>query len=88
MGSLIIGHTNSMVSRSLYNKFRSIMDIDDIKLPAWATVRDSRARISQLVGCKIRSTMSILDRPCFALSAKSIISQVIIKLFECMIQNS
>ncbi|KNZ57692.1 hypothetical protein VP01_2098g2 [Puccinia sorghi] len=71
MGSLIIGHTNSMVSRSLYNKFRSIMDIDDIKLPAWATVRDSRARISQLVGCKIRSTMSILDRPCFALSAKT-----------------
>jgi hypothetical protein len=73
---MLIGHTRSMISRLLYEKIRVILALCDMHLPAWATVRDSRARINQLLGSKIRTAESVFDTPCYALSAKRLISEV------------
>ncbi|KAA1082636.1 hypothetical protein PGT21_009069 [Puccinia graminis f. sp. tritici] len=75
IASLIIGHTHSMLSRVLYTKIRAILTLCGLVLPAWATVRASRARISGLLGTKLRNANSVFDTPCYALSAKTILSQ-------------
>ncbi|OAV85917.1 hypothetical protein PTTG_02584, partial [Puccinia triticina 1-1 BBBD Race 1] len=75
VGSLLVGHTHSMLSRSLYSKIRGILELYDIELPAWATVQRSRTRIQKTLGSKVRVNMSVFDTPTFSLSAAEIISQ-------------
>ncbi|KAA1097528.1 hypothetical protein PGT21_010248 [Puccinia graminis f. sp. tritici] len=75
IASLIVGHTHSMLSRSLYTKIRAILTLCGLRLPAWSTVRTSRERIRGLLGSKIGKAVSVFDVPCYALSAKKILSQ-------------
>ncbi|OAV97306.1 hypothetical protein PTTG_26120 [Puccinia triticina 1-1 BBBD Race 1] len=75
IASLIIGHSHSMVSRTLYDKIKGILRLCNIKLPDWGTVRLSRARIRDLLGSKLQSLVSVFDVPCYSLSSKKILSQ-------------
>ncbi|PLW26323.1 hypothetical protein PCANC_27603 [Puccinia coronata f. sp. avenae] len=75
IGSLIVGHTHSMLSRSLYSKIRGILTMCDVHLPAWATIQAGRACIQQLLKSSIRFDVSVFDNPCFSLSARSLIAQ-------------
>ncbi|KAA1064902.1 hypothetical protein PGT21_018913 [Puccinia graminis f. sp. tritici] len=74
-GSLLIGHTHSLISRLIYNKVRVVITICDIRLPAWATVRSARARIRKLLQSELKSEKSPFGTPCFSLSVKGISSQ-------------
>ncbi|KNE94634.1 hypothetical protein PSTG_11997 [Puccinia striiformis f. sp. tritici PST-78] len=75
VASLLIGHTRSMLSRTLYNKIREILTICDLRLPGWATVRASWIQIRKLLQTTIKKLTSMFDTPCFSLSAKTLISQ-------------
>ncbi|EFP93552.2 uncharacterized protein PGTG_19548 [Puccinia graminis f. sp. tritici CRL 75-36-700-3] len=75
VASLLIGHTRSMLSRSIFTKLRDILTLTDLQLPNWATVRSSRARIRRLLGSEINTCVSVFDTPCFSLSAKQLIAQ-------------
>ncbi|KAA1110414.1 hypothetical protein PGT21_020875 [Puccinia graminis f. sp. tritici] len=75
IGSLIIGHTHSLLSRALYTKIRAILTICDLTLPAYATVRTSRKRIRGLLGSAVNKAVSVFDVPCYALSAKRILAR-------------
>ncbi|PLW21190.1 hypothetical protein PCANC_05445 [Puccinia coronata f. sp. avenae] len=75
IGSLIMGHTHSMLSRSLYSKIRGILKLCNISLPAWATIQAARTRIRVLLKTKIQLNFSVFDNPCFLLSAMSLLSQ-------------
>ncbi|PLW20979.1 hypothetical protein PCANC_11277 [Puccinia coronata f. sp. avenae] len=37
IASMLIGHTHTLLSRSLYSKIRAILSLLNIQLPAWAT---------------------------------------------------
>ncbi|OAV86893.1 hypothetical protein PTTG_29680, partial [Puccinia triticina 1-1 BBBD Race 1] len=76
VGSLLIGHTHSMISQAIYNKIRAAMTICDIRLPAWATVRGARIRIRKLLQTQLKTKQSPFGTPCFSLSLKGILSQV------------
>ncbi|PLW23679.1 hypothetical protein PCASD_13574 [Puccinia coronata f. sp. avenae] len=76
IGSLIMGHTHSMLLRSLYSKIRGILKLCNISLPAWATIQAARTRIRVLLKTKIQLNFSVFDNPCFSLSAGSLLSQV------------
>ncbi|KAI9627287.1 hypothetical protein KEM48_009913 [Puccinia striiformis f. sp. tritici PST-130] len=75
VGSLLVGHTHSMMSRTLYTKVCGILTMCDMHLPSWQSVRESRARIRNLLGCNINTSKSVFNTPCFALSAKDLIAQ-------------
>ncbi|OAV88231.1 hypothetical protein PTTG_29101 [Puccinia triticina 1-1 BBBD Race 1] len=75
VGSLLIGHTHSMISRAIYNKIRAVMSICDIRLPAWATVRGARIRIQKLLCTQLKTETSAFGTPCFYLSVQGILSQ-------------
>jgi hypothetical protein len=80
IGSLIMGHTHSMISRSLYSKIRGIMALCDINLPAWATVQASRTRIRKLLGNRINYCSSPFDTPTFSLDPQTLVAMV---SFQC-----
>ncbi|PLW23303.1 hypothetical protein PCASD_10954 [Puccinia coronata f. sp. avenae] len=75
VGSLIMGHTHSMMSRSMYTKVRAILTLCDVNLPAWATIQLSRARIRKLLDDQIMYSNSPFGTPMFALNPERIISQ-------------
>ncbi|OAV87337.1 hypothetical protein PTTG_29470 [Puccinia triticina 1-1 BBBD Race 1] len=75
VGSLLIGHTHSLISRAIYNKVKAVMSICDIQLPSWATVRSARDRIRKLLPTQLNLHKSAFGTPCFALSVKGILSQ-------------
>ncbi|PLW58275.1 hypothetical protein PCANC_00780 [Puccinia coronata f. sp. avenae] len=74
IGSLIMGHTHSMISRSLYSKIRGILALCDINLPAWATVQASRTRIRKLLGNRINYCSSPFDTPTFSLDPQTLVA--------------
>jgi hypothetical protein len=76
IGSLIMGHTHSMISRSLYSKIRGILALCDINLPAWATVQASRTRIRKLLGNRINYCSSPFDTPTFSLDPQTLVAMV------------
>ncbi|KAA1111794.1 hypothetical protein PGT21_012546 [Puccinia graminis f. sp. tritici] len=75
IGSLMMGHTHSMMSRKMYSKIRGILQLCDLRVPEWGTVRDSRARIRDITGLTVNTSTSVFETPCFSLSAKALISQ-------------
>ncbi|WAQ81854.1 hypothetical protein PtA15_2A167 [Puccinia triticina] len=75
VASLLIGHTRSMLSRSLYKRISALWEVCGLKLLRWAAVRESRKRIRDLLGNKVQSYVSVFDTPCYALSSQKIISQ-------------
>ncbi|EHS64486.1 uncharacterized protein PGTG_20949 [Puccinia graminis f. sp. tritici CRL 75-36-700-3] len=75
IGSLMMGHTHSMMSRKMYSKIRGILRLCDLRVPEWGTVRDSRARIRDITRSTVNTSTSVFDTPCFSLSAKALISQ-------------
>lgn len=72
--SLIIGHTHSMLSRTLYSQIRGVLTLCDIYLP-WATIQASRARTRMLLRTNIEASLSVFENPCFSHSARSLIAQ-------------
>ncbi|PLW56916.1 hypothetical protein PCANC_01262 [Puccinia coronata f. sp. avenae] len=75
VGSLIMGHTHSMLSRSMYTKMRAILTLCDITLPAWATIQASRARIRKLLDDQILYSTSPFGTPIFALNPEKLIAR-------------
>ncbi|PLW21644.1 hypothetical protein PCANC_03188 [Puccinia coronata f. sp. avenae] len=75
VGSLIMGHTHSLLSRSLYSKIRAILSLCDVNLPAWATIQASRARIRNLLNSSINYSQSPFGTPTFSLSPQALIAQ-------------
>ncbi|KAI9615111.1 hypothetical protein H4Q26_011650 [Puccinia striiformis f. sp. tritici PST-130] len=75
VASLIVGHTHSLISRLLYEKIRAALTICELRLPGWATVRASRARIRELISTKVKASVSVFETPCYALSAQTILAQ-------------
>jgi hypothetical protein len=76
IASMLIGHTHTLLSRSLYSKIRAILSLLNIQLPAWATVCTSKARIHDLLGFKLILNLLVFGTPCYSLSVKKIVSQV------------
>ena len=76
IGSLIIRHTHSMLSQSLYTKIRGVLTLCNVNLPTWATIQASRARIRVLLRTRIEANLSVFDNPCYTLSARALIAQV------------
>ncbi|POW09350.1 hypothetical protein PSTT_06916, partial [Puccinia striiformis] len=75
VGSLSIGHTNSLVSCAIYNRNRVIMTVCDIQLSAWLTVRSAREGIHTFLKSQIKTETSPFGKPCFSLSIQGILSQ-------------
>ncbi|OAV86159.1 hypothetical protein PTTG_30050 [Puccinia triticina 1-1 BBBD Race 1] len=75
VGSMLIGHTHSLISRAIYNKVRAVMSICDIKLPAWATVRSAQVRVRKLLQTQLKTAPSPFGTPCFSLSIQGILLQ-------------
>ncbi|OAV91637.1 hypothetical protein PTTG_27904 [Puccinia triticina 1-1 BBBD Race 1] len=75
VASLLIGHTRSMLSRSLYKRISALLEVCGLKLLQWAAVRESRKRIRDLLGNKVQTDVLVFDTPCYTLSSQKIISQ-------------
>ncbi|PLW56393.1 hypothetical protein PCANC_03430 [Puccinia coronata f. sp. avenae] len=67
VGSLIMGHTHSLISCSVYSKIRAILTSCNVNLPAWATIQASRKRIRTLLDSQISYSSSPFGTPTFAL---------------------
>ncbi|POW17762.1 hypothetical protein PSHT_06306, partial [Puccinia striiformis] len=63
VGSLSIGHTNSLVSCAIYNRNRVIMTVCDIQLSAWLTVRSAREGIHTFLKSQIKTETSPFGKP-------------------------
>ncbi|PLW26028.1 hypothetical protein PCANC_22405, partial [Puccinia coronata f. sp. avenae] len=75
VGSLIMGHTHSLISRSVYSKIRAILTSCNVNLPAWATIQASRKRIRTLLDSQISYSSSPFGTPTFALRPQTLIAQ-------------
>ncbi|WAQ85313.1 hypothetical protein PtA15_5A888 [Puccinia triticina] len=60
VASLLIGHTRSMLSRSLYKRISAVWEVCGLKLPEWAAVQESRKRIRDLLGNKFKQMFLFL----------------------------
>ncbi|PLW36848.1 hypothetical protein PCASD_15262 [Puccinia coronata f. sp. avenae] len=74
VGSLIMGHTHSMLSCSMYTKICAILTLCDVSLPAWATIQASRARIRKLLEARVMYSNSPFGTPIFALNPENLIA--------------
>ncbi|PLW50549.1 hypothetical protein PCASD_01396 [Puccinia coronata f. sp. avenae] len=71
VGSLLVGYTRNLVSRTLYDQIRSILNsLCHLKIPAWATVRRSQQRIRDHLNMEIKMKPSVWGMPCAALSSR------------------
>ncbi|PLW36749.1 hypothetical protein PCANC_14591 [Puccinia coronata f. sp. avenae] len=68
VGLLLVGYTQNVVSRTLYNQIRLILnDLCQLKIPAWATVRRSQQRIRKYLEMDVTMKDSVLGMPCASL---------------------
>ncbi|PLW13527.1 hypothetical protein PCANC_18196 [Puccinia coronata f. sp. avenae] len=68
VGLFLVGYTRNVVSRTLYNQIRSILnDLCQLKIPAWATVRRSQQRIRKYLEMDVTMKDSVLGMPCASL---------------------
>jgi hypothetical protein len=77
VGSLLVGYTQNLISRSLYNQIRSILNtLCQLKIPAWATVRRPQQRIRMHLQMEIIMKASVWGMPCAMLSSKRALQMV------------
>jgi hypothetical protein len=77
IGALVIGYTQSIMSRSMYNHMRTLFGLVGVKLPDWTTIRREKLKVRRLLGLNVVPSTSILGTPTYALSVISILSQEI-----------
>ncbi|PLW31464.1 hypothetical protein PCASD_17878 [Puccinia coronata f. sp. avenae] len=71
VGLLLVGYTQNLISRSLYNQIQSILNtLCQLKIPAWATVRRSQQRIRMHLQMEIIMKANVWGMPCAILSSK------------------
>ncbi len=73
---LLVGSGRSIMSRSEYERIRSIMAICSVKLPGWAAVRALREKLKNRFSFNLSKNNSPLGTPCFSLRVRDIITQV------------
>ncbi|PLW39951.1 hypothetical protein PCASD_06814 [Puccinia coronata f. sp. avenae] len=71
VGSLLVGYTRNLVSRTLFNQMRSILNsLCQLQIPAWSTVCRSQQRIRDHLNMEIETQPSVWGMPCTTLSSK------------------
>ncbi|KAH9824720.1 hypothetical protein DFH28DRAFT_877861 [Melampsora americana] len=83
---LIIGSTRGLLSRSQYQRIRSIIRICGVKLPDWGVLRALTFRMKHRLGLELSEQTSLAGNPLFGLKIKTIITSVSQPVFKLLIK--
>ncbi|KAI7937656.1 hypothetical protein MJO29_014971 [Puccinia striiformis f. sp. tritici] len=73
LGSVLVGYTRRILSRSAFDQIRAYLTIGSLKIPAWSTIRRAQKRIRNYLNVQINVANSVWGVPCAALSLKDIL---------------
>ncbi|OAV95884.1 hypothetical protein PTTG_26547 [Puccinia triticina 1-1 BBBD Race 1] len=74
VGTMVIGHTRTIISRVMYNHVRMMFDISAVELPDWTTVRRVKSNLRKMVGLEVLGHRSVVGTPVHTLSLKKLIA--------------
>ncbi|KAI7938280.1 hypothetical protein MJO28_015200 [Puccinia striiformis f. sp. tritici] len=75
LGSVLVGYTRRILSRSAFDQIRAYLTIGSLKIPAWSTIRRAQKRIRNYLNVQINVANSVWGVPCAALSLKDILQK-------------
>ena len=76
VATLVLGHLHSILSRSTYDRVRSMFTSYHVALPHWDTLRRTRDLLRSMVNLEIHQNLSVLSNRTYHIGLKSIIGLV------------
>ncbi|KAI9601743.1 hypothetical protein KEM48_000846 [Puccinia striiformis f. sp. tritici PST-130] len=71
--TLMLGQLHNHLSRAMYHQLRVVLNICNLNLPHWDTIRRMQKKIRDMLNIKLIETQSVMGNKCFSLSLKDMI---------------